>query len=713
MNVAIIKKPFNVAFSQSEMFFGFAITPYGYYEQQQNITLNISIEIEESFQSNAFIEIKQESFYPDNSGKILVDISSIIDPYLEYFTPRLDLPRITNAKGQYKRYRVGYQLQKNGITLAAKSYSTPTIAIKGGLSNDVFNKLDFFNNFIDASKNALSFFPNYKVSIDEKRFITALYSKSDADAIKIKYIVYFDDNTTQIKTTLLEKTYSQWEIFVFPTGFNQCNLSSVIPSGMGIENVVKYKAIVYKPNNGNAVYLEKEYYVEHRNFYNTYQLFFRSSIGGFETIMLRGQVDFKADYDKQYAKKTNTPESYSNLLLKHQIKTNNVDETASFKGNSGFISKLNLDIIRDIFIIQEVYELVEDRYLPINISTKSVNFYTNQDSLFNVQLDWSRAYLNQKFTPSGLIQYSNTCPNVESLVAVQKGSDKIQITYSLPIPYDLVEIYVDPGVQITESKIVSGNTGSLIFYVDPYLITLPTNYTVKARVVCNELSDPMDVGAESSAVVNMVEHPLPIANDDVYYIEKGFNSAVSLIGSVLANDYDPDDDDIEVVAVTAGSTNASGTYDIDADGIIAYTPPSSNFQGQDYFDYDIRKVGSLTTVTARCYINVGNETTFVYAKITTKRHQYSDIYDFYLQFYSNPQGTSPLDVTSRNITFNYQKVYTDFGAVNTHTENYTKVGAGIETFLFTSETVGFWTFSTVTYNFLSAKVLSGTGYGVI
>lgn len=713
MNVSIIKQPYQVAFSQSEMYFGFAITPFGYNEQKQNITLNVSIEIEENFNSTAFIEIKQQSFYPDNSGKIIFDISSIIDPYLNYYNPRIDLPRITNAAGQYKRYRIAYQLQKNGITLGAKSYSDAAIAIKGGLSEDVLVKTDFFTNYIDANANALTYFKNFKVSIDETRFITALYSKDDGEAIKVKYTLYFDDNTSNDKTTLIEKTYSQWEVFVLPSGFNQCNLSTAIPAGKDISNVISYRVTVFQPNNANAVYLIKDYIIEHRNFYNTYQIFFRNSIGGFETLLLRGQVDFKTDYEKMYAKKTYSPESYANLLMLHQVKINNVDETISYKGNSGFISKFNLDVLRDIFIVQEVYELVENRFLPININTKSVNFYTNQDSLFNLQIDWSRAYVNHKYTPHNIIQYSTGCPNVETLVAVQKGTNKIQITYSLPLPYDLVEIFIETGMQTTESKFVTGNTGSIIFYVDPYLVTFPTNYTVKARVVCNELTIPKEVGAIKSVVVAMVQSPLPIANDDVYNIEKGFNSAIQLVGSVLANDYDQDDDSIEVVAVTGGSTNAGGTYDINASGIVSYTPSSSNFQGQDYFDYDIRKVGGITTVTARCYINVGNETTFVYAKMTTKRHSSSDIYDFYLQFFSNPQGTSPLDVTSKNITFNYQKVYTDFGAVNSHTENFSKIGAGIETFLFTSETIGFWTFSGTTYNFLSAKVLTGTGYGVI
>jgi hypothetical protein len=81
--------------------------------------------------------------------------------------------------------------------------------------------------------------------------------------------------------------------------------------------------------------------------------------------------------------------------------------------------------------------------------------------------------------------------------------------------------------------------------------------------------------------------------------------------SLLANDYDPDDDEIAVVGVNGGSGNvgvsvslpSGAAVTVQADGNFTYVPPTT-FAGLDSFTYTISD--GLAQATATVYVNVTN-----------------------------------------------------------------------------------------------------------
>jgi hypothetical protein len=191
---------------------------------------------------------------------------------------------------------------------------------------------------------------------------------------------------------------------------------------------------------------------------------------------------------------------------------------------------------------------------------------------------------------------------------------------------------------------------------------------------------------------------------------------VALDGSVLANDYDPDGDSIEVVAAS-GATTAGGTYTIDAAGNITYTPPSGSYVGMDSFTYQVREVGGTTTVTATVNIKVGNGTT-VYARcINTLLTNYNnngltsvqvrtDIY-----FYQDSGGTTRMDVTGLGLNVNVDKSVTTLSGTTHTTLTFAVAGEKYTIFqgeIFRRQTD---TFGNVTFlNSILFNVLPGTGY---
>lgn len=693
LTATLIKTPHEVAFTGNTMPFVFSLTPYGYNEKQQSIILTIGILIEDFFGTNNFNEVLTQSFYPDNDGKIGFDIKSIIHPYLEFYTPRPTLQKLIEAVGQRKRYKISYLLSVNGLTIGSTTYSSTFFAIKGGVAEEVMHQPTFFTEYITANKNPLSYkCLNEKVGVDELRFMYWLLTANTSDAMTVTYKLYYDDNTNSTYTPTPTLIVAQYAVCLVPTGFNQCNLAANLSGGKTIDNVIKYEVLIYRPSN--VLVAKSSYIIDNRNFYNTSQLIFRNSLGALDTVRLRGQIDFKADYDRSIAIKTKALESFKNLNLIAQNSIEFVEETQSYKGDTGFMSKADIEKLRDIFLFTELYEYQENKLLPATINGKTVAFYTNKDNLYSIQIEWAKAFTNKHFTPLNLLALPTSCPNVDTLFAVQKTSTSLQISYSLPLPYDMVAIYLvynNATPTQTDDYFISGNNGVVIIPIDATKITTnPTQIQVFARVVCDINSNPISTGATTQFNINVIQQILPVANDDVYNIAAGFNSTIQLIGSVLANDYDPDGDPIEVVAVTSQATNAGGVISITSVGIVSYQPPA-NFQGQDYYDYFIRNVGGSTNIPVRVYINVGEAITMVFVKMETI---YTPTYGggnsrVELKYFSNPQGTSAIDLSSRNITIYYDIIYTGWVAIHyygstPHTEHVSFVASGKSNLIYNS-----------------------------
>lgn len=196
-----------------------------------------------------------------------------------------------------------------------------------------------------------------------------------------------------------------------------------------------------------------------------------------------------------------------------------------------------------------------------------------------------------------------------------------------------------------------------------------------------------------------------------------------LPGSVLANDYDPDGDPIECVP-DSGATNDGGAFDIDIAGIVTYTPPSSVYSGIDFFDYDMQEVGGAVTVTARVYINVGAVSGNIYAKIMLRNVETitgpnSSITtgEVWIDFYTNPATSQPIDITGMGLTINYNEhqFEQDYYGTQTNNDNPVAVTPGYGTQMKIFEGLLESLYSDPLYLYeqiyrLTHTMLPGTGY---
>lgn len=111
------------------------------------------------------------------------------------------------------------------------------------------------------------------------------------------------------------------------------------------------------------------------------------------------------------------------------------------------------------------------------------------------------------------------------------------------------------------------------------------------------------VGITASATVQIRVTPVndsPVAVNDEAEISE--NTAIAI--NVIANDSDPDGDEISVIAVT---DPVNGTATIEPGGLVLYTP-NLNYFGIDTFEYTVEDSdGATDTATARIIVNMDSE----------------------------------------------------------------------------------------------------------
>jgi hypothetical protein len=680
MEINLLKKPYEVSLSGNPIPFIFALSPYGNAEHAQDIRLQITVLVEQSFGSGIFSIARQQNFYPTADGIFSMEVQTILDPYLEYYVPRPALQRPVQAISQRKRFKINYVLQQNGALVGSSTDSSIFYVVKSGLSYEQWHPSEFFSSVIVSQKKPLLFSAaGEKFSIDETKYLFWIYPYADNANQTVTYTVYLSDGTTATKTSSTVFG-GKWSVFCTPSGFSQSGLDAIVPAD-------KYPVKWSLKITAGAVVVVNEYFfnIDNRNFYNTYQLLYRNSIGGLESLRLTGQVDIAADYDRQLAQRTLPPSWYSNMNLLPQQLDDTAEESMNFTGDTGFISKEACDKIRDLFLSKEKWELKNAKLLPVNITLKKSKFYSNKDSLISTSIEWSPAYSNEFYTPESLMPVSRSCPTVESFVVRQISRSNLQIMYSLATPYDMIEVQIIIG-SITYTYTYTGNTKTVTQSFANPATTTPVDITIKGRTVCDNNSNPVDYGAFSIITLSVIGNSPPVAVDDYYDIPTGYNTAVALTPSALANDYDPDGDPFGALAAS-GATNAGGSYSIDAAGNISYTPPSSSYSGQDYFDYQIEETGGGDIITGRAYINVGTGAANVYAKLVYRNEvTYNNDYGYntsgevWVDFFSNPAGTIPYDISALSLMININdhygyKNYTDPDEVFTD-EDYSSTGTG-------------------------------------
>jgi len=658
----VLRTPPTVGFSGNPLNFSLAIVPWRpVLDEARNMQLTIAVLVENEWDSDAYTEAHREILTPDGQGFFNVDVSLYVDAHLQFFTPNPAMRTIAFCPMQSRRYRIIYSLADNTGVLVANTTTAPMVAVKGGYAdtylpgNHVLSQTNILlttalvrqgNPLYNRPLATLTYVPH------ELRFAyflvrtTGIPAEEDMPAIEVQ-CTNPADNVTH---TFEQQNFRQWQVFCIPltlpivlgtlpdsdvTGF------TLNMQGVGTENLT--------------------FRVDDRPLYDARTLLYRDSVGGLNTITLRGDIEWQHDHERQTMLQVAWPDRFAEARLRATQLQQRATTSEKAKGYTGFLLRAQLDAHMDLFSTEELYEYIPDYgLLPCILLGNKARLYSNSDSAFAAEIEWERAL--ETFYHSPLPYPAQSCPALTLFVVRQASRNTLEFLWSIPQPYFIIQVDINNGSG-TEVYQYAGNTGRIIQpFTNPVVGSTPETITVRGRILCNPHLSPPDAGPYTIVDIEVVGNLLPIAVPDTVTINSGYNTPIDLPVNVLENDYDPDGDAIECVPLTEAATAQGGALTLALDGTAQYLPPSETFVGNDSITYTIRET-NLPTLQASALLTIivqGNSTTpqlLIYLRIveldvvtTNTSSLRRTTGKRFIYFYSNAAGTQALDLTGLGIS---------------------------------------------------------------
>lgn len=692
--LSILESPPNITFSRNPIIFKFKINPFTQANINNRLRVQVELYMESSGYTGDYKHVWTGFAFPNAQGFAEIDLQSVIDPQLTFFTPPLKYAQLFKCTGQYTGFYIRYFLIDNVDTATTPVSTTATTVAKGGISKEQFQGNSFFTDNIITNKQALHWdnAPN-KIRPTEHKWLYFMlpFHTIPVSELSLEVTLYFSGGGSTTYNTQHSYIFVyQGEIMCAPIHLDALDTTGRIPVGQQITSV-----LIYVFNDG-AVVTQYQYDIDHRPILNAQTLYFRNSLGGIETLSILGVKEFNIDVEIQQA----TQAPIIALLNGEQIQRQQADywsaHTPSTKANTGFLPLAQIKHLSDMLLSHQVFQILTKRIRPIYINSKQATLYTNTDKLYNLAIEFQHALNDKNYTAENLIAYDDTCPAVDYFNAAQTLGRHVTVEWKIPTGYDQIHVHLDiVGQSPGHDYNFLGNSGTRHIEI-PGLAHLNNSedIIIKARVVCNPVA-PGDYGAYTpDASLTIHSEVTAVAMPDVADVGPRALAARELqldnqILDLLHNDYENNLGAGELefwkfkdAAGADATTSANGaglSYNVSTKAVTySPTPASVANMEEDYFFYQIIENwlpphgGGRFSNIAKVTVPIAGQIPPIYVQLvrTNERRQQFGyglfnaykldevIADYYVKFYADAALTTPIDVSGYGITISYNKKIT-------------------------------------------------------
>lgn len=399
MAIVINTRPGDYCFSGNPILYNLSSS-----EAAGDATIYFEVKVKFKFIGGSYVTLATIPFYPV-AGIAKVDISAILDAKLNFF-----LPDMTVAIEQIAGEQSGmYYIETRQISTAIPDPSFDSdsahekCVLKGGL-----------NYFFHRGNN---FFPLYQAISGNNKFLTWQQSGKLASYTELMFLclinamsgdtqdralittVYYTDGTTD--TTSFTFTQNKGEVMFLPAGADQLDLEALQPT----KTIYKWKQqVFFNPGTGFEPLTEAySYFLDNRNDYIDLVLNYRNSLGGLDSVRVRGVIETNLAWDTVAAQRGVEPDYYIGLGVTAQQFNVSSIEKLTWKGDAGFLEKEQQERLRDMFIYRELYKTIRLKWLPLNLISSSFKMRTTDDTLWSMPIEYQPAYTGGNFyTPESV-----------------------------------------------------------------------------------------------------------------------------------------------------------------------------------------------------------------------------------------------------------------------------------------------------------------------
>ena len=478
-----------------------------------------------------------------------VDLSSLLHPLLDHYLPPVNNGSTVYGSGSaacffYIEFRT---ISPTVTNPAWNSTETSFIrwAYKGGVHVFRYRGNAFFAQYLPNQKPFFTWQIRNKIaSLNERIYLGWLnlyYSTlfGGAPTLKLKVRVVYSDQTdvnTEFSIGDLNKGY----MYYIPAGATQLNLQALDPS----KTIWYWQCWLEDISSvGLGIITEKYSFTsDGRNDYNQIQIHYRNSLGGLDTVRIRGVIQKNIDYQAATTERSASPDFAESATPPALLRTEHAIEQLRYRADIGYLQKEEQDRLRDAMLNREAWMVMFGRFMPLNIFTGAIELTRSDSMKWNMPIEFSLADSGSEYyTPDSVDlgdadPSTNTCTSTITLThgsTVIDGDNSI-VTFNYAVSGTGSGLrWRVPGIAEAWTEIAIASSGSIAFTVGT-----GTQFTMQMQVVCS--AD--NYGAIGSFGIDTAPAGTP---NSTIYNETGIDSTFKIrvngtqvnIGNVLYESY--------------------------------------------------------------------------------------------------------------------------------------------------------------------------------
>jgi len=401
--IEVRQRPYMWNFSGNSVFYEL-FSP----EAQSDPAINFEVEIhfrradEISFASITNIPL----IFTPVKGTALINISDLLDSRLEFEVP----PIQSNEKNGFV---TGKQTGKFFIKMRIINADGSTSGwdeteqdhqcwvVKGGIETFRFKGNNFWINYFFSEKPALTWqLPERIVSLNERMYLAWLHTVLYSGVLRLKVFILYTDGSTAENQFDFATNHGQ--IIYVPVGAMQLGLQELNPGKKILHWEVQLGA-----QNGLAPFdplmRKYRYVVDNRNDYNNITINYRNSLGGLDSVRIRGEYEEQAEYEVVESQRILGPAYFADTVLPAEQAVADSREQIIYKGSIIQLTREEHDRLRDLFIQREAYWMQHNRWWPVKIVNKNFRLRGSKDKRFGIPIEWQIAIEGNRFyTPNNV-----------------------------------------------------------------------------------------------------------------------------------------------------------------------------------------------------------------------------------------------------------------------------------------------------------------------
>ena len=341
-----------------------------------------------------------------SEGKATFDVSEYLLSYIKLraegpirFTyPEIPFENCVEWPNHIIQYKTSFAERYNN-TVRMLYYDEPRYAISGGLSREALvsynlQDSDYFSN-PENLKRFLTWAPVEKITgSTQPEKLSFLFNGSYTypnESYRLCINVRNTDGTTSSFYGSDLQANRHPVLLECMVGYNHLGLGSRDLTRQVESWQVWLENLLGEPiSEVRKFILDTDYYEHERTF------LFRNSFGRYDVIRFLGLGEASLNFERTSGSTVDIEQINS---FNAPYKNFEAWETQAFKANSGFVSKEVKEYFREFLLTTEAYEVVQGLLFPIVLKSAKINpFSKDGDYLYNLELEYDRAYNDQYFS---------------------------------------------------------------------------------------------------------------------------------------------------------------------------------------------------------------------------------------------------------------------------------------------------------------------------